>query len=212
MPKNSTQYTNIIDDLVGFFNEENSIKDAFFGMLHQEGTAKNQLVIAVTHKGDIENIKKIVHAIKHKHNPDIEISFASPEEQEDIYDFVRNTNFAFYSEKESLKVHQEIMKQWFTKEKYSTQLWDALSVNDPIILVRNINEENASFDVQTFINDGKPFIPVFSAPEMLAKCGLKKMPEGMSAIACNWKEVFGDKLKKQTVIINPGTHFQVRFN
>jgi len=212
MAENSKHYTNIIDDLVGFFNEEHTISDAYFGMLLQEGADKSQLVIAVTHKGDLENIKKIIHAIKHKHNPAIELSFASPEEQEDVYDFVRNTNFAFYSKTAILTVNQEIMKQWFTKEKYSTLLWDALEENDPIILVRNINEVNASFDVQTFLNDGKPFIPVFSAPEMLSKCGLKNMPKGMSAIACNWKEVFGDTLKDQTVILNPGTHFQVRFN
>ncbi|PCH76317.1 MAG: hypothetical protein COB98_06530 [Flavobacteriaceae bacterium] len=212
MPDKNKQYTNIIDDLVGYFNEEDAIKDAYFGILLQKDTDKSQLVLAVTHKGNLESIKKIVHAIKHKHNPDIEISFASPEEQEDVYDFVRNTNFSFYNATKSLPVNQEIMKQWFSKEKYSTLLWDALEENDPVILVRNIDEEKGAFDVQTFLNEGKPFIPVFSASEMLGKCGMKAMPEGMTAIACNWKEVFGDALKERTVILNPGTHFQVRFN
>ncbi len=212
MQENHKEYQNIIEDLIGFFDEKKNIKAAYFGMLHQEGEDKSQLVLAVTHTGNLEHIKKLVHAIKHKHHPTLELSFASPEDQEDVFEFVRNTNFAFYLENKSLNVAQEIMKQWFSKQKYSTQLWDALSTNDPIILVRNLNEETSSFDVQTFLNNKKPFVPVFSSPEMLAKCGLKNIPNGMTAIACNWKEVFGEKLKGQTAILNPGTHFQIRFN
>ena len=61
----------------------------------------NQLILAIDHIGHLEDIQKSTWLIKTKYFPDDLLYFASVERDKDLFDFIKQHNFSFYSNKKS---------------------------------------------------------------------------------------------------------------
>ena len=67
---------------------------------------------------------------------------------------------------------------------------------------------------QTYVRNGREFIPLFSDKEMIYKSGMTEVPPELTAIEFDWTrvdEMLNGKLSRKFYVLNPGTSFEVEF-
>ncbi|MBB6502502.1 enhanced serine sensitivity protein SseB C-terminal domain-containing protein [Pedobacter cryoconitis] len=205
--------TGFVDSLINLFRTKPAVLKAYFGLLYDEEKGGNDLFLAVDHQGDEEEIKKTTHFIKSTFLPAQQLFFTSKEDQPELMDFIKGTNFPFYVKDKTLALNVLIMKLWFDPT-YKKSFIQQIKMSKVTSLFKDFDPQSKVVNFQTFIRDGKEFIPLFSEKEMVFKSGMTQVPTDLTVAEFDWKkidEAIDRGVKQHFYVLNPGTSFEVEF-
>ena len=203
---------NYLDRLVIYFDSKKEIIEAYFGFAYNDNTKANELILAVYHFGNVQEIQRDTWLIKSEFYPELQLYFASSENDPALFEFVKNNNFSFYNKTHSKLLEQKIMKRWFDKARFETDLVIFLKENNPITLARDFETSSHTLTFQTFIRNSGEFVPLFSDREMVSKCGMTEIPSNLTILEFDWQKlntVLDKKLDDSFYVLNPGNPFEV---
>ncbi|MET1055397.1 MAG: enhanced serine sensitivity protein SseB C-terminal domain-containing protein [Pedobacter sp.] len=204
-----------IDNLVRVLAANPAIEKAYFGLLYNDQLDKDDLFLGVEHEGGAEVIQNMTEIVRQTFLPNREIYFASTGVQPDLFEFIESTNFPFYIKNRSLPLNMAIMNQWFDPEAYRTNFMYQVRTAKVTSLFKDFDPMSNVLNVQTFVRDGKEFIPLFSEREMIFKSGMTQVPSDLTPLEFDLARIdeAGDRKKSQHFyVLNPGTSFEVEFN
>jgi len=199
-----------INDLVDYMKSQETIEEAYFAFLHHAEENKSHLFLGMAHTGMLEDIQKTVTRLKDKHYSEGEVHFTSNEDKPELFDYIRQTNFPFYSKKNQSELNLAIIQQWFEPEKNKQELINTLRKSRVTALVQDMSTEEIKF--QHYMRNDRQFIPLFSHEEMVVKTGMAKMAEEAATISFQWDETIEKELKGSFFILNPGNPFEVEMS
>lgn len=202
-----------IENLVNLFVTKPTVLRAYFGLLYDEENDDNDLFLAVEHLGEDEGLKKMTRLIKDTFLPDIAMFYTSTEDQPELLDFIEETNFPFYVKDKPQPLHILVMKQWFDPS-FKNSFIEKVKTSKVTSLFKDFNPLGKGVDFQTFVREGKEFIPLFSEKEMVFKSGMTEVPSDLTVAEFDWRkidEAIDGSLKEHFYVLNPGTSFEVEF-
>ncbi len=206
--KNATG--NFVDDLVEYMKSKEAIEEAYFAFLQHAEENKSHLFLGLAHTGMLEEIQKAIALLKDKHYAEGEIHFASTEDKPELFDYIRQINFPFYSKSNQSDLNLAIVKQWFEPEKSKGELVATLRKSRVTALVENMSAEEIKF--QHYTRNDRQFIPIFSHEEMVIKTGMSEIAKEAATLSFQWDEVVETALKGSLFILNPGSPFEVEMS
>jgi hypothetical protein len=209
--------SNYIDDLIKYFKTAGSISEAKFGMIRDTEADKNILILAVNNsdKEKEEEIKEATLFLKLKYCRDTEMGYASNNGNKDLFEHIISNNIPLYVKGKEMLLEEKIMKQWFDP-KYKQEFLDVLTAGtgSVIVLARDLKPESNTFTMQSYMHEGKEFVALFSDKGLIAKSGIDKIPENLTPVSFNWKQLNAQlqgALDKNLYRLNPATAFEVEF-
>jgi len=206
---------NYMDELVSFFTSNPAVSKAYFGLIYNEEESREDLFLAVEHEGDLSAIKSITGRLKQKFLPaERKLFFTSTENQPELFNYVAQNNFPFYVQDKPQPLPVAVMKQWFNPEKYRKEFLYRVKTGRLSSLFKDFNPNSNMIYFQTYVRNGREFIPLFSDKEMIYKSGMTQVPPELTAIEFDWtrvNEMLNGKLSRNFYVLNPGTSFEVEF-
>ncbi|WP_367866453.1 hypothetical protein [Pedobacter sp. WC2423] len=202
-----------VENLVNLFATKPAVLRAYFGLLYDEEKDDNDLFLAIAHLGDGQGLKKMTHYIKKTFMPDIPMFYTSTLDQPELLDFIEGSNFPFYVKDKPQSLNVLVMKQWFDPS-YKKSFVEKIKVSKVTSLFKDFNPLSKGIDFQTFVRDGKEFIPLFSTKDMVFKSGMTEVPSDLTVAEFDWRsidEAIDGSLKSHFFVLNPGTSFEVEF-
>jgi len=203
-----------LGNLVSLFISDPAVKKAYFGLLHYEGQLHGDLFLAIEHDGEADEIYQMTEQIKQNHLPDQEIFFTSTAIQPELLDHIIESNFPFYVKNKPQALNLAVMKQWFNPIKYKKDLIRHIKTGKIISLFKDFDPLSDTLNFQTFIRNGKEFIPLFTEKDMIPKSGMTELPKDLTMLEFDWRKVdegVDGHLKEHYYILNPDTSFEVEF-
>jgi hypothetical protein len=205
-----------IENLVRVFAANPSIEKAYFGLLYNEEKEDNDLFLAVEHMGaEAEEIQAMTDIVRQTFLPDREMFFTSTVFQPELFGFIANSNFPFYTKNKPQLLNMAIMNQWFDPVKYKKDFIFQVKTGILTSLFKDFDPLSNILNFQTFIRDGKEFIPLFSDRQMIFKSGMTQVPSDLTAMEFDWmriQEAVEGGFRQHFYVLNPGTSFEVEFN
>ena len=202
-----------VENLVNLFATKPAVLRAYFGLLYDEEKDDNDLFLAIAHLGDEQGLKKMTHYIKKTFMPDIPMFYTSTLDQPELLDFIEGSNFPFYVKDKPQSLNVLVMKQWFDPS-YKKSFVEKIKVSKVTSLFKDFDPLSKGIDFQTFVRDGKEFIPLFSTKDMVFKSGMTEVPSDLTVAEFDWRsidEAIDGSLKSHFFVLNPGTSFEVEF-
>ncbi|MBB6272048.1 hypothetical protein HDF26_002505 [Pedobacter cryoconitis] len=202
-----------VENLISLFTSKPNVLKAYFGLLYDEGKDDNDLFLAIDHLGGAKGLKKMTYFMKETFQPDIPMFYTSTQEQPELLGFIEETNFPFYVKDKPQPLHISVMKQWFDPG-YKKAFIEKIKTSKVTSLFKDFDPLGKGFDFQTFVRDGKEFIPLFSGKEMVYKSGMTEVPSDLTVAEFDWlriEESIDGSLKEHFYVLNPGTSFEVEF-
>ncbi|MGY0034363.1 enhanced serine sensitivity protein SseB C-terminal domain-containing protein [Pedobacter sp. NJ-S-72] len=203
-----------VESLVSLFVTKPAVLKAYFGLLYDEEKDDNDLFLAVEHLGEVEGLKKMTHLIKKTFLPDVPMFYTSTEDQPELLGYIEETNFPFYVKDKPQPLNILVMKQWFDPT-YKKSFIEKVKTSKVTSLFKDFNPLGKGIDFQTFVREGKEFIPLFSGKEMIFKSGMTEVPSDLTVAEFDWRkidEAIDGSLKEHFYVLNPGTSFEVEFH
>jgi len=204
-----------IDNLVRVLAANPAIEEAYFGLLYNDQQEREDLFLGIAHQGAAEEIQNMTDIVRQTYLPQREILFASTAFQPELFGIIANSNFPFYIKNRSLPLNMAIMNQWFDPEAYRNNFMFQVRTAKVTSLFKDFDPMSNVLNFQTFVRNGKEFIPLFSEREMIFKSGMTQVPSDLTALEFDWTridEAIDRKDKLHFYVLNPGTSFEVEFN
>lgn len=205
---------NYIESLISFFSSSPAVLKAYFGLLYNEQDDTEDLFLAVEHDGDLDVIRSAVELLRQQFLPYRQLSFTSSEYDPELLGFIEQTNSPFYALDEPKPLHVAVMKYWFEPEKYRKEFIKQVTTARLRSLFKDFNPMSNALNFQTFVKDGREFIPLFSDKEMIVKSGMTEVPSDLTVVEFDWSkvdELLDGKLRDNFYVLNPGTSFGIEF-
>ncbi len=203
-----------VDNLINLFITKPTVQKAYFGLLYDEEKDDSDLFLAVDQLGDADGVKKMTHFIKTTFLPGKQLFYTSTEDQPELLEFIQRTNFPFYVKDNPQPLNVSVMKQWFDPS-YKRSFVEQVKISKVTSLFKDFDPLSKRIDFQTFVRDGKEFIPLFSEKDMVFKSGMTEIPNDLTIAEFDWRkidEAIDGSLKQHFYVLNPGTSFEVEFN
>jgi hypothetical protein len=200
-----------IGRLITLFATMPAVAKAYFGLLYHE-EQEADLFLGVELMEEDAAIQPMVDKLRDTYLPYREIIFISSQAEPELMQYIAESNFPFYVKNRHHPLHLAIMKQWFNPAKYKSDLIRQLKTGTVISLFKDFNPFGSDVTFQTYIRDGKEFIPLFSEEDMVSKSGMMQVPEDLTVMSFDWAKinsVVSGNLKAHFYILNPGTSFEV---
>lgn len=156
----------------------------------------------------------MTHFIKETFLPDIPMYYTSTDDQPELLHFIEETNFPFYIKEKPQPLNILVMKQWFDPT-FKKSFVEQIKTSKVTSLFKDFDPLGRGFDFQTFVRDGKEFIPLFSGKEMVFKSGMTEVPSDLTVAEFDWQKIddaIDGSLKEHFYVLNPGTSFEVEFH
>jgi hypothetical protein len=201
-----------INDLINYFGSKQEVIEAYFGFACTQVTKANQLIPAVYHNGQLQDIQRATWSIKTKYFSDSPLYFASNEIDKDLFEFIKSHNFSFYFKEQNKLLEQKIMQRWFEKLRFEKAFKQFLKHSKIITLVKDFDPSNHFLTFQSYTRNSDEFVPLFSDKEMISKSGMAEIYSNLTVMQFDWErlnEVLNKKLDNQFFVLNPGTPFEV---
>jgi hypothetical protein len=204
-----------IDNLVRVLAANPAIAKAYFGLLYNDQLEQDDLFLAIEHQGAAEDIINMVEIVRQTFLPGREIAVVSTGFQPELFDIIADNNFPFYSKNRSLPLNMAIMNQWFDPATYRKNFMFQVRTSKVTSLFKDFDPMSNVLNFQTFVRDGREFIPLFSERDMIFKSGMTEVPSDLTPLEFDWAkidEAIEKKDKLHFYVLNPGTSFEVEFN
>jgi hypothetical protein len=204
-----------IDNLVRVLAANPAIEKAYFGLLYNDQREGEDLFLGIAHQGAAEDIRNMTDIVRQTFLPQREILFASTGFEPELFGIIENSNFPFYIKNRSLPLNMAIMNQWFDPEAYRNNFMFQVRTAKVTSLFKDFDPMSNVLNFQTFVRDGREFIPLFSEREMIFKSGMTQVPSDLTALEFDWTridEAVDRKDRLHFYVMNPGTSFEVEFN
>lgn len=206
---------NFVSDLVNYFSSNKYITDAWFGYVPLQNAPQPLLFLSLglTAGADEEAIKATTWFIKQTHFPE-GLQLATSTSHANVYEFINERNFAFYTAGSNTTLEQAVMKQWFQPERFKQEFIDTLKHSRPVTLIKDLDMNSNIMHFQTFVRNSGEFIPLFTGKEMVAKSGMTEVPPNLTVMEFDFEkinELLGYALNNNFFVLNPGTAFEVEF-
>lgn len=204
-----------IDNLVRVLAANPAIEKAYFGLLYNEQQEKDDLYLAIEHQSMAEEIQTMTDIVRQTFLPNREIFFASTAVQPEFFEFIESSNFPFYIKNRSLPLNMAIMNQWFDPEMYRNHLLFQVRTAKVTSLFKDFDPMSNVLNFQTFVRNGREFIPLFSEREMIFKSGMTEVPSDLTVLEFDWARIDESAVRKDRLffyVLNPGKSFEVEFN
>jgi hypothetical protein len=213
----SSKNTNksFIDNLVRVLAANPAIEKAYFGLLYDDQQEDEDLFLGIQHHGEAEGIQNMADIVRQTFLPNREIFFTSTGFQPELFGFIEKNNFPFYIKNKMLPLNMAIMNRWFDPATYSSSFMYQVRTGKFTSLFKDFDPLSNVLNFQTFIRNGKEFIPLFSEKEMIFKSGMTQVPSDLTAIEFDWTsidEAVDNNVQQHFYVLNPGTSFEVEFN
>lgn len=213
----SSKKTNksFIDNLVRVLAANPAIEKGYFGLLYNEQKEAEDLFLGIEHRGPAEEIQNMTDIVRQTFLPGREIFFASTGFQPELYSVIEQSNFPFYIKNRSLPLNMAIMNQWFDPASYRNNFIYQVRTGKITSLFKDFNPTSNILNFQTFIRNGREFIPLFSEKEMIFKSGMTQVPSDLTVLEFDWTRIDAasdQKNRQHFYVLNPGTSFEVEFN
>ncbi|WP_158797891.1 enhanced serine sensitivity protein SseB C-terminal domain-containing protein [Pedobacter sp. L105] len=205
---------NYIESLISFFSSNPAVLKAYFGLLYNEQDNSEDLFLAVVHHGDLDNILIVTESLKQQFLANRQVSFTSSAYEPELLSFIEQTNAPFYALDEPKPLHVAIMKYWFEPEKYRKEFINQVTTGRLRSLFKDFNPMSNALNFQTYVKDGREFIPLFSDKDMIGKSGMTTIPPDLTVVEFDWvkvDELLDGKLRENFYVLNPGTSFGIEF-
>jgi len=202
-----------IGRLINLYAATPAIAKAYFGLLYDE-EQRPDLFLAVEMEEEAEEIKHMTAMLSETYMADREIIFVSNMVEPELMHYVIESNFPFYVKNRPQPLHMAVMKYWFNPDKYKADLIHQVKTGTVISIFKDFNPFGSELNFQTFIREGKEFIPLFSEEEMVPKSGMVEIPKDLTVMGFDWIRInsaVSGNLKEHYYILNPGTSFEVEF-
>jgi len=203
------------DNLVRVLAANPAIEKAYFGLLYDEQQGDENLFLGIQHQGGARDIQNMTDIVRQTFLPGRQIFFTSTGFQPEIFGYIEKSNFPFYIKNKSLPLNMAIMNHWFDPATYSSSFIYQVRTGKFTSLFKDFDPQSNVLNFQTFVRDGREFIPLFSEREMIYKSGMTEVPPDLTAIEFDWtriEDAVNNKVKHHFYVLNPGTSFEVEFN
>lgn len=203
-----------IGNLISLFISYPAVTAAYFGLLYGDTDMEGDLFLAVAHAGDTEELHLMTEKLRQTFFPEKKIYFTSDSFQPELMGYIVEGNFPFYVKNRPQALSVTIMKQWFNPEKYITDLIRQIKTGKVISLFKDFDPFSSNLNFQTFVRNGREFIPLFSDKDMVFKSGMTEVPEDLTVMEFDWRKVnnvVDGNFKEHFYVLNPGTSFEVEF-
>lgn len=203
-----------VEHLARVFAAKPDIEQAYFGLLYQEGQEKGDLFLAVEHSGDGKEIEKMAEIVRSTYMPERKLLFASSTIKPELLDIIAESNFPFYVKNKASLLNIAIMKQWIDPERYTRDFLLQIQTGRVTSLFKDFDPLSNVFSFQTYVKEGRAFIPLFSDRQMVYKSGMTEVPSDLTILEFDWvkiQEAIDGKFRRHLYVLNPGTSFEVEF-
>jgi len=204
-----------IDNLVNMFAINYNIEKAYFGLLYNEEEDKDDLYLAVDHHGHNEAIKAIAEGVRYTYLPDRQVIYTSNVEDPELFSFIEQSNFAFYAKGKYLALNMLIMNYYLDPAGYQMHFMYQVRAGKLVSLFKDFDPSSNILNFQTFVRNGREFVPLFSEKDMIYKSGMTEVPADLTPLEFDWPSLASilDGIEKLNYyVLNPGTSFEVEFN
>jgi hypothetical protein len=204
-----------IDNLVRVLAANPAIGKAYFGLLYNDQLERDDLFLGIEHEGAAEEILNMTEIVRQTYLPRKEMFFASTGFQPELFELIADNNFPFYIKNRSLPLNMAIMNQWFDPGAYSSNFMFQVRTSKVTSLFKDFDPMSNMLNFQTFVRNGREFIPLFSEKEMIIKSGMTEIPSDLTALEFDWARIdqaIDRKDQLHFYVLNPGTSFEVEFN
>ncbi|QHS58300.1 SseB family protein [Chitinophaga agri] len=199
---------NFVDDLVSYFSSNPDITAAYFGFGYNNTTRQHILVLAIDHQTDEDTVRDLTWMIKCLFMSDTDIHYTSNITNQELLDYIKQHNPAFYHQDGSAVLQQKIMKQWFDQQQYHTELIDTLKTT-PVFTLAHKMENSKDLMLATYVRESGEFIPLFASEDMIAKSGMINLPDDRVVVKMTFQRILNGINPGQLFILNPATPFEV---
>jgi len=202
-----------IGKLITLFAATPAVSKAYFGLLYDEDHNPD-LFLAVELEEEADELEPMTDQLRANLMPERTINFVSDTVEPELMGYIVEGNFPFYVKHRTHPLNLAIMKYWFNPPKYKADLIRQVKTGTVTTLFKDFNPFGDSLNFQTFLRNGKEFIPLFSEEEMIAKSGMIELPEDLTIMTFDWikiNEAIRGNFKEHFYILNPGTSFEVEF-
>lgn len=203
------------DHLVRVLAANPAIEKAYFGLLYNDQQEGEDLFLGIEHKGTAEEIRNMTDIVRQTFLPNREILFASTGFQPELFSVIENSNFPFYIKNRPLPLNMAIMNQWFDPATYRNSFMYQVRTGKVTSLFKDFDPMSNVLNFQTYVRNGREFIPLFSEREMIFKSGMTQVPSDLTALEFDWTRIDDaaeQKKRQHFYVLNPGTSFEVEFN
>jgi len=204
-----------VDNLVTIFAANPSIEKAYFGLLYNEEEDKNDLFLAVEHHGKNEPIKTMAEIVRDTYLPDRKVAFTSNVEDPELFSFIEQNNFPFYTKGKYLALNMLIINHYLDPVGYQMHFMYQVRTGKMVSLFKDFDPSSNVLNFQTFVRNGREFVPLFSEKDMIYKSGMTEVPADLTPLEFDWAKLLStlDGIEKlRYYVLNPGTSFEVEFN
>lgn len=200
-----------IDNLISLFISNPTVKKAYFGLVYN-GEGEGDLFLAVEQDDESNEVQRMVEMVTQMFSIKRQVFFTSNSFLPEWLEHITQYNFPFYVKGEFRYLNVAIMKYWFNQDLYKTDLIHEIKTGTVISLFKDFDPFGNSIIFQTYVREGREFIPLFSEKDMIYKSGMKEVPEDLTVMEFDWMKV--DKvvegnLREHLYVLNPGTSFEI---
>lgn len=202
-----------IGNLITLFATTPAVAKGYFGLLY-DNQQRADLFLAVELEDEADELQHMVAMLQETYMPERDVIFVSPTVEPELMQYVIESNFPFYVRNRPHPLNLVIMEYWFNPAKYKAALINQVKTGRVTALFKDFNPFGSGLTFQTFIRNGKEFIPLFSEEEMVPKSGMTEVPEDLTVMTFDWIKInsaVSGNLKAHFYILNPGTSFEVEF-
>jgi hypothetical protein len=202
-----------IGRLAQLFAATPAVVRAYFGLLY-DVQDNAELFLGVELEEEAEEIGPMTEKLRATYMPARLVHFVSNIGEPELLDYVVESNFPFYERNRPNPLNMAVMKCWFNPTRYKSDLIRQVKNGTVTTLFKDFNPFGDSLNFQTYIRNGKEFIPLFSDEEMIGKSGMTELPEDLTIMEFDWikiNEAVSGNLREHFYVLNPGTSFEVEF-
>jgi hypothetical protein len=202
-----------VERLAQLFAATPAVARAYFGLLYDVQN-RAELFLGVELQEEAEEIGPMTEKLRATYMPARLVHFVSNMREPELLEYVVESNFPFYERNRPTPLNMAVMKCWFNPARYKSDLIRQVKNGIVTTLFKDFNPFGDSLNFQTYIRNGKEFIPLFSNVEMIGKSGMTKLPEDLTIMEFDWikiNEAVSGNLREHFYVLNPGTSFEVEF-
>lgn len=202
------------DNLVRVLTASRRIEIAYFGMLYDEQEDSEELFLAIAHQGEPDEVKEVAEIVRNTYLPNRRIGIASSVADPELFNFIQEHNFPFYIKERLMALPVAIMNMWFDPERQHQEFLFQIRNGSLYSLFKDFNSSTNVLQFQTFVRDGKEFIPLFSDHDMIYKSGMTEIPPDLTPLKFDWAKIDSaveGRLQSHLYVLNPGTSFEIEF-
>lgn len=214
-PSSNETRKSYVDNMVRVFSANQGIEKAYFALLYNQETDRSDLFLAVEHGEGVKEVAEMAEIVRQTFMPGKEVFFTSPSFQPELFEYISAHNFAFYVKNEPQLLNVAIMNQWFDPARYKKDFLFQVKNSKIASLFIDFDPKSNALNFQTFVRDGKQFIPLFSDNDMVYKSGMTQVPPDLTVMGFEWSKIESATdhgLRSHFYVLNPGTSFEVEFN